>query len=132
MDAFLDLSLDEDLRTHFICVDRNIDVESQRQIMGSPYTVIGTTDGGARPDKMDRFEYSTRLLGYWVREQQVMTLEDAGVPADGQDRPDARPGRPSALYRREGWPTLSFSTRKPSLPSPGSRCSTSRTPHRCT
>ena len=77
MDAFLDLSLDEDLRTHFICVDRNIDVESQRQIMGSPYTVIGTTDGGARPDKMDRFEYSTRLLSHWVREKQVMTLEDA-------------------------------------------------------
>ena len=77
MDAFLDLSVDEDLQTHFICVDRNVDVESQRQILGSPYTVIGTTDGGARPDKMDRFEYSTRLLGYWVREKQVMSLEDA-------------------------------------------------------
>ena len=77
MDAFLDLSLDEDLQTHFICVDRNTDVESQRQILGSPYTVIGTTDGGARPDKMDRFEYSTRLLSHWVREKQVMTLEDA-------------------------------------------------------
>ena len=77
MDAFLDLSLDENLQTHFICVDRNTDVESQRQILGSPYTVIGTTDGGARPDKMDRFEYSTRLLSHWVREKQVMTLEDA-------------------------------------------------------
>jgi N-acyl-D-aspartate/D-glutamate deacylase len=77
MDAFLDLSLDEGLQTHFVCVDRNTDIESQRQIMGSPYTVIGTTDGGARPDKMDRYEYSTRLLGYWVREQQIMSLEDA-------------------------------------------------------
>ena len=77
MDAFLDLSMDEGLQTHFLCVDRNVDVESQRQILNSPYTVIGTTDGGARPDKMDRFEYSTRLLGYWVREQQVMSLEEA-------------------------------------------------------
>ncbi len=77
MDAFLDLSLDEDLQTYFICVDRNIDVEAQRQILGSPYTVIGTTDGGARPYTMDRYEYSTRLLGYWVRDKQVMSLEEA-------------------------------------------------------
>jgi N-acyl-D-amino-acid deacylase len=77
MDAFLDLVLDEDLQTYFICVDRNIDVEAQRQILGSPYTVIGTTDGGARPYTMDRYEYSTRLLGYWVRDKQVMSLEEA-------------------------------------------------------
>jgi N-acyl-D-aspartate/D-glutamate deacylase len=77
MDAFLDLSLDEDLETRFQVIDRNVDVESQRQILGSPHTVIGTTDGGARPDKMDRYEYSTHLLGYWVREKQIMALEDA-------------------------------------------------------
>ena len=77
MDAFLDLSLDEDLETRFQVVDRNTDVESQRQILGSPYSVIGTTDGGARPDKQDRFEYSTDLLGHWVREKQIMSLEDA-------------------------------------------------------
>lgn len=77
MDAFLDLSLDEALQTYFICVDRNVDVESQRQILGSPYTVIGTTDGGARPHTMDRYEYSTHLLSYWVRKQQIMSLEDA-------------------------------------------------------
>lgn len=77
MEAFLDVSLDEDLQTQFKCVDRNVDVESQRQILGSPYTVIGTTDGGARPHSMDRHEYSTNLLGYWVREKQVMSLEEA-------------------------------------------------------
>jgi N-acyl-D-aspartate/D-glutamate deacylase len=76
MDAFLDLSLDENLETRFQVIQSNVDVESQRQILGSPYTVIGTTDGGARPDKQDRFEYSTRLLGYWVREKQIMSLED--------------------------------------------------------
>jgi N-acyl-D-aspartate/D-glutamate deacylase len=77
MEAFLDLSLDEDLQTQFKCVDRNVDVEPQRQILGSPYTVIGTTDGGARPHSMDRHEYSTNLLGYWVREKQIMSLEEA-------------------------------------------------------
>jgi N-acyl-D-aspartate/D-glutamate deacylase len=101
MDAFLDLSLDEDLQTYFICVDRNIDVESQRQILGSPYTVIGTTDGGARPYSMDRYEYSTNLLGYWVREKQVMSLEEAvyrltgktALMHDLQDRGFLAPGQ---------------------------------------
>ncbi|HIN05276.1 MAG TPA: hypothetical protein EYM65_03420 [Dehalococcoidia bacterium] len=77
MDAFLDLVLDDDLRTSFQVIDRNNDTESQREIFGSPYTVIGTTDGGARPDKGDRTTYSTHLLGYWVREKQVMSLEEA-------------------------------------------------------
>ena len=77
MDAFLDLSLDEELQTFFIGVDRNNDPAAQKQILGSPYTVIGTSDGGARPHSADRHEYSTHLLGHWVRDQQVMTLEEA-------------------------------------------------------
>jgi N-acyl-D-aspartate/D-glutamate deacylase len=77
MDAFLDLSLDEELQTFFICVDRNTDPAAQKQILGSPYTVIGTSDGGARPHSADRHEYSTHLLGHWVRDQQVMSLETA-------------------------------------------------------
>jgi N-acyl-D-aspartate/D-glutamate deacylase len=77
MDTFLDIALDDELRTSFQVIDRNNDPEAQRQILGSPYTVIGTTDGGARPYKGDRTDYSTRLLSYWVREKQVMSLEDA-------------------------------------------------------
>ncbi len=77
MDAFLDLSLEEDLQTCFIAIDRNSDAKAQREILGSHYTVIGTSDGGARPHTADRHEYSTHLLGHWVREQQAMTLEDA-------------------------------------------------------
>ena len=77
IDAFLDIVLLDDLRTSFQVIDRNNDVEAQGQILGSPYSVIGTTDGGARPDKGDRTDYSTRLLSYWVREKQIMSLEDA-------------------------------------------------------
>src|SRR5436305_811110 len=77
MDAFLDLSLDEELQTCFQTVDRNNDPEVQKHILGSQYTVIGTSDGGGRPHTADRHETSTHLLGYWVREQQAMTLEEA-------------------------------------------------------
>jgi N-acyl-D-aspartate/D-glutamate deacylase len=77
MDAFLDLSLDEELQTCFIAVDRNSDPKAQKEILGSRFTVIGTSDGGARPHTADRHEYSTYLLGHWVREEQAMPLEDA-------------------------------------------------------
>jgi N-acyl-D-aspartate/D-glutamate deacylase len=77
MDALLDLSLDEDLQTCFQAIDRNNDPKVQKDILGSPYTVIGTSDGGGRPHTADRHETSTHLLGYWVREQQVMPLEEA-------------------------------------------------------
>ena len=101
MDTFLDLALDESLETRFKIIQGNVDVEAQRQILGSPYTVIGTTDGGARPDKQDRFEYSTHLLGYWVREKQIMSLEDAVYRLTGktarmfdlQDRGFIAPGK---------------------------------------
>jgi N-acyl-D-aspartate/D-glutamate deacylase len=77
MDAFLDLSLDEDLRTCFIAIDRNNDPKTQKHILGSQFTVIGTSDGGGRQHTADRHETSTQLLGHWVREQQVMPLEEA-------------------------------------------------------
>ena len=77
MDAFLDLSLDEELQTCFQMVDRNNNPATQKHILGSPYTVIGTSDGGGRPHTADRHETSTHLLGYWVREQQALSLEDA-------------------------------------------------------
>src|SRR5439155_258467 len=77
MDAFLDLSLDEDLQTCFQAIDRNHDPKVQKHILGSQYTVIGTSDGGGRPHTADRHETSTHLLGHWVREQQAMPLEEA-------------------------------------------------------
>jgi N-acyl-D-amino-acid deacylase len=93
MDAFLDLSLEEDLQTCFIAIDRNSDPKAQKEILGSRYTVIGTSDGGARPHTADRHEYSTHLLGHWVCEQQAMPLEEAvyrltGKTALMHDLPD--------------------------------------------
>jgi N-acyl-D-aspartate/D-glutamate deacylase len=63
--------------------------------------VIGTTDGGARPYTMDRYEYSTHLLGYWVRQKQIMSLEEAvyrltgktALMHDLQDRGFLAPGQ---------------------------------------
>ena len=63
--------------TRLVKAMRSSSVPLRSSIPGSPYTVIGTTDGGARPDTIDRYEYSTNLLGYWVRAKQIKSLEDA-------------------------------------------------------
>jgi N-acyl-D-amino-acid deacylase len=68
---------DEALQTCFIAIDRANDPKTQRHILGSQFTAIGTSDGGGRPHTADRHETSTHLLGHWVREQQAMPLEEA-------------------------------------------------------
>src|SRR5262249_55770527 len=68
---------DKTLQTCFITIERNHDPTVQKHILGSQFTVIGTSDGGGRPHTADRHETSTNLLGHWVRDQQVMTLEEA-------------------------------------------------------
>lgn len=77
IDTILDISLDNKLRTSFRVIDRNDDTETQRQLLGSACSVIGTTDGGTRSDKGDPTDYSTRLLSHWVRDKQIISLEDA-------------------------------------------------------
>jgi N-acyl-D-amino-acid deacylase len=47
------------------------------QILRSPYAVVGLSDGGAHVQFQSNVGNSTRLLGYWVREQGIMTLEQA-------------------------------------------------------
>jgi N-acyl-D-aspartate/D-glutamate deacylase len=77
LDAFLDLAVQEKLNTVFGFCHRNTDRSSVGEILNSPYTVVGLSDGGAHVQYHSEVGYSTRLLGYWVREQGVMSLEQA-------------------------------------------------------
>ena len=47
------------------------------QILNYPNAIVGLSDGGAHVQFHGGYGYSTNLLGYWVREQQVMSLEKA-------------------------------------------------------
>src|SRR6058998_1310188 len=47
------------------------------QILGSPYAVVGLSDGGAHVQFHSNVSNPTRLLGYWVREKKIMSLERA-------------------------------------------------------
>jgi N-acyl-D-amino-acid deacylase len=77
LDAFLDLSLEEDLGTTFWNANNGGDADAMGQILRSPYVLVGTSDAGAHVQFGADFGYGTTLLGLWVRERQVMTLEQA-------------------------------------------------------
>jgi N-acyl-D-aspartate/D-glutamate deacylase len=77
LEAFLDLAVEEDLNTVFAFCHRNTERGPVGEILNSPYTVVGLSDGGAHVQYHSEVGYSTRLLGYWVREQEIMSLEQA-------------------------------------------------------
>jgi N-acyl-D-amino-acid deacylase len=76
IDAFLDLSLEEGLDTEFQTSSSNGDEQAVAEIIRSPYVLVGQSDAGAHLIYDAGFGYATRLLGYWVREKKIMSLED--------------------------------------------------------
>src|SRR5207248_11591337 len=77
IDGFLDLVVEEKLGTTFMQAENNVDVEAMRQILNFPNALIGLSDGGAHVQLHGGYGFSTRFLGEWVREKQIMPLEQA-------------------------------------------------------
>ena len=75
IDAFLDLSLEEDLETVFETTLIQGDEAAVSEILTSPYTLIGLSDAGAHTIFDAGYAYSTILLGHWVRDRGLMSLE---------------------------------------------------------
>ena len=57
--------------------ESNVDFEAMNQILNFPSAIVGLSDGGAHVQFHGGYGYSTRLLGYWVREKGIMSLEKA-------------------------------------------------------
>jgi N-acyl-D-aspartate/D-glutamate deacylase len=81
LDAMLDLSLSEGLRTSFGSpTEGQTDPESWRMRAESwtdPRTIVGASDAGAHLDMMDTFAFSTQLLGRGFREMDLISVEEA-------------------------------------------------------
>jgi N-acyl-D-amino-acid deacylase len=77
IDAFLELVVEENLDTVFLQGENNVDKEAMAKILNYPKAIVGLSDGGAHVQFHGGYGYSTRLLGYWVREQGIMSLEQA-------------------------------------------------------
>jgi len=77
LDCFLDLSLEEDLKTRFVHINTQGDPKAVCEILKHPSVMIGQSDAGAHMGYDARFGYSTAFLGRWVRDHGIMSLEEA-------------------------------------------------------
>ena len=51
--------------------------KSMKEIATSPVALPGVSDGGAHTKFITTARYATEMLGYWVREHEIMSLEEA-------------------------------------------------------
>lgn len=78
IDALLDLALAEDLETTFEDAATQADEKAVRDIFNNPHVLLGQSDAGAHVANANPgFGYATTMLAYWVRDRQIMSLEDA-------------------------------------------------------
>ncbi|MBN8927140.1 MAG: amidohydrolase family protein [Rhodospirillales bacterium] len=103
IDTALDLSLLDDLQARFRVPVANADEDEVAVLLRDPTTVVGLSDAGAHASQLCDACFSTHLLGHWVREKNVLSLEE-GVrmltsrPADVfgiKDRGRLAVGRPA-------------------------------------
>ena len=100
VDAFLDLTLADDLENEFTMTSFNTRIDRMAEILNNPAMLLGLGDGGAHLDMLCDSGYPTYVLGTWVRERKVLTLEEAvrrmtSDPADFfgiKDRGRLKPG----------------------------------------
>ena len=77
LDTLLDLAIEEDLNTSFRNSQAVGDDEAMATMLRSPYTVIGLSDAGAHVVFEAGYGYSSVVLGHWVRELGVISIEEA-------------------------------------------------------
>ena len=106
IDALLDLVVADDLGTEFIAAAQGRDVaQYTAEVLDSPHIVAGISDGGAHVKFRTAGNYSTDMLAWLVRDEKVMTLEDAHfklsyLPAHcggSKDRGVIREGAPADI-----------------------------------
>jgi N-acyl-D-aspartate/D-glutamate deacylase len=77
VDTFFDVCIEDELELAFTFEALNSDPAGVEQLIRDPRTLIGLSDGGAHVDMLCDAGYCTYLLGTWVRERQVLSLERA-------------------------------------------------------
>ena len=96
----IDLALEEDLQTRFRIVLANDDEDEVAELLQDERTVLGLSDAGAHASQLCDACFSTHLLGHWVREQGVLTLEQAVWRLTGHAAAGVPPARTAACIAR--------------------------------
>ena len=77
IEAMLDLSLAGDLNVEFLGPDKGSNAEHMAEMMHNPYAIPGVSDGGAHTKFFTGGAYTTDFLTWLVRDEEVVTLEEA-------------------------------------------------------
>jgi N-acyl-D-aspartate/D-glutamate deacylase len=77
VDALLDVTLADDLQNEFTMQSFNTRVDRMTEILRNKDMLLGLGDGGAHLDMLCDSGYPTYVLGTWVRERKVLSLEEA-------------------------------------------------------
>jgi N-acyl-D-aspartate/D-glutamate deacylase len=83
IDAMLDLSVADDLRTEWAGPIENANIAGYKDLMSSPYIMPGVSDGGAHVKFITPAIYPTEVLSWLVRETNTLTLEEAHFRLSG-------------------------------------------------
>jgi len=89
LDWLLDFSLSEDLDTIYTALLLNSDEAAVGRLLRDPNAAIALSDAGAHLTFFCDAGFGLHLLGHWVRERQVLTLEEAVWQLSG---------RPAAIF----------------------------------
>ncbi|MGI9332866.1 MAG: N-acyl-D-amino-acid deacylase family protein, partial [Gammaproteobacteria bacterium] len=106
LDSMLDLALAEDLDTVFTATLLNSDEDAVARLLKHPHSAIALSDAGAHLTFFCDAGFGLRLLGHWVRERELMSLEAAiaeltSMPAaiyGIKDRGVLKPGAHADLF----------------------------------
>jgi N-acyl-D-aspartate/D-glutamate deacylase len=77
LDMMLDIALADELSTRFNSVIANNDTEAIAFLLRRDDVLLGLADSGAHVSQLCDACFATDLLGNWVREREVMSLERA-------------------------------------------------------
>jgi N-acyl-D-aspartate/D-glutamate deacylase len=77
LDAMLDLALAEDLDTEFSALLLNSDEAAVAAMLRHPHSLVSLSDAGAHLTLFNDAGFGLHLLGHWVREKKVLTLQHA-------------------------------------------------------
>jgi N-acyl-D-aspartate/D-glutamate deacylase len=87
VDFALDLALETGLEARFRMAAANTDEDDVAELLAHPASMLGLSDAGAHASQLCDAGAPTTLLGKWVREKKVLSLEEGvrrltGEPAD--------------------------------------------------
>jgi N-acyl-D-aspartate/D-glutamate deacylase len=77
VDALLDVTLEDDLDNEFTLKSFNSRDDRMAEVLNNRDMLLGLGDGGAHLDMLCDSGYPTYVLGTWVREKKVLSLEEA-------------------------------------------------------